>query len=588
MTREEYMKLVDEARKRQKGAQLQNLMQLGTDFGGGVADLLGTLGSSMVATPIAGIGGLVTARHGLDASANTVRGTQDALTYRPDAGSAGSQALESIGALIPDFGGMAGGAVFDATGSPGLATGVETAINAIPELIPQGAALKAVQRLGGGRLPDVAAGRGPAASQVGAAHLMPPGVAPEKRLGEGGGNPGTTPPVTRSTTRFRQGRERSEFPGIYGDPLALVQAPRVAPESPLLGELFDTSRKELSEIALTRQSANESWVPEATKHGRDNAAAQRIMTPSNERRLTDAWDAARDYRPDLFEGMTGWYVSDPMYQRMLQLGMSPQEAAAEFARRETLIGMASPGSDVVTELNRGSRAAVLEKEGDLQSFLDYAGNPQTPRPGQNSSGGAFSMDPRMKGLLGHAYHSTSQGPPMMNYSQTGSMGAAAKVPSYIMAYRPTAMDFQHHFPVGDAHWSRMAGLADVRTNKSYAQSASIQEMRDLAAWYDNLARQHGLRGVPGQALHWGLFGPQTGVQTAVGAPKLELTADAIGRQAQRQGKDTKRGRAEVRDAYLRGHGAIGSIDPRLAVGMGAASAAGTGLAELWANTEANR
>ena len=60
----------------------------------------------------------------------------------------------------------------------------------------------------------------------------------------------------------------------------------------------------------------------------------------------------------------------------------------------------------------------------------------------------------------------------------------------------------------------------------------------------------GLESVPAQARAWGTFAPFTGVDTPVGAPKLELIAEKIMQTARQTGKSPE----EVRDAYLMGTG----------------------------------
>jgi hypothetical protein len=51
-----------------------------------------------------------------------------------------------------------------------------------------------------------------------------------------------------------------------------------------------------------------------------------------------------------------------------------------------------------------------------------------------------------------------------------------------------------------------------------------------------------LESVPAQAILWGLYGPQTGVTTAVGAPKLELLARGIMETARRLGISPEKAR----------------------------------------------
>ena len=124
-----------------------------------------------------------------------------------------------------------------------------------------------------------------------------------------------------------------------------------------------------------------------------------------------------------------------------------------------------------------------------------------------------------------------------------------KVPSYIHASGVPETGFQTNLPVGDAHWARAVGLADVRTGGNLGASASTPEMISLAPWWrDQVAGQVGLEAVPGQALAWGAFAPRTGVDTAVGVPKLELWADQIARRAERAGVSPE----TMRDRILTG------------------------------------
>lgn len=586
------------AQARQMAAEqsvLGKLGRFGQSYGDTLNDVIGILASGVGEIP-AGLAGIASLPFGLDTAADNVRAVRDALTWQPRSGG-GEQAQRMLGELfqpVAEAEEALGNFGYDLAGVPGgtIAKTLPTAIAAGLPFVPKGAMANAARAMVPSEMPQVKGfwddvlpslqlDAGPKGFDM--TPDTPADIKPQKKMGQGGGNPGTLLPVNRGRTRFRGGRERSAYPGIYGDPKEMVKGVDVEPESPWLSELFDTTRSELSQIALNRPSSDPTWLPPAsTSGGSGSAAAQRIMTPSNERRLGDVWDAAREYRPDLYQGMTGWYVSDPMYQRMVQL-MGPEAAAKEFIRRETLIGQASPGSDVLTEFNRGSRAAYLDKQGRLQEFVDMGGKPserfQPPRPGQNYPGlyDPWGMDPDMAGLRGHAYHSTSQAPPMMKFTESGDLGQSSKVPSYIQGWLPTDLPMQNHYAVGDAHWARGVGLADVRTNKSYAQNAGLTEMNTLAPWYHQLAQRHGLSGVPAQGLHWGAFSKQTGVDTPVGMPKLEILADLIGKTAQKRGMDPK----VLRDQYLMGNASVGAIDPQLLRWLGGTAVGAAAAPVLW-------
>jgi hypothetical protein len=89
-----------------------------------------------------------------------------------------------------------------------------------------------------------------------------------------------------------------------------------------------------------------------------------------------------------------------------------------------------------------------------------------------------------------------------------------------------------------------------------AASVSTAELQELAPWWrEQVAAQAGLQAVPGQATAWGLFAPQTGVETAVGAPKLEIISDLIAEAAaERRIKP-----ADLRDMYLLGEADLNTM-----------------------------
>ena len=100
---------------------------LGQDILGG-AEVAGTVVSSAIAEPIAGLSGLVSSLFGgIDSGADTVRIVKDALTFEPRTKAGGAQ-LQSVGKFVAPVGEKLGQAesflgesVLDATGSPALA-----------------------------------------------------------------------------------------------------------------------------------------------------------------------------------------------------------------------------------------------------------------------------------------------------------------------------------------------------------------------------------------------------------------------------------------------------------------------------------
>lgn len=373
----------------------------------------------------------------------------------------------------------------------------------------------------------------------------------------------------RSTIR---GAERKAFPGIYKDPRELARQAEsmVAPESPLLGRLFGVSRADLARVGNTPGTAP-GVIPNAPKRPKGAAAAEKVMYPANTRRLVDALQATETYAPRLREGMTGWYVMDPAYQRLVQI-VGPEQAGALYNRFNNLTGMSSPMSDVVTELMRGTAANKLANEGRFGEYLTYGGKPAKRRV-------AMGMPLDMTTFPGHPAHSTAQARAMSNFLSTGSLQMKSpKVPLYIQASNASDLGRQTDIPVGDAHWSRAVGLADTRKpvtvkGKQVVPGASVStpELMSLAPWWRNdVAKQAGVEAVPGHAITWGLFAPQTGVETAIGAPKLEIISDLIGRTAQRLGITPE----QARDMVLTGKAQAGKIDPQLLMLLGAGGAAG--------------
>ena len=169
----------------------------------------------------------------------------------------------------------------------------------------------------------------------------------------------------------------------------------------------------------------------------------------------------------------------------------------------------------------------------------------------------------MQSILGHPYHMTAQGKPMQQYLETGSIQMKSpKVPVYIQSSGVPETGFQTDIPVGDAHWSRAVGLADTRGGESsYGASVSNPEMAQLAPWWrDKIAARVGLESVPAQARAWGAFSPQTGVDSPIGAPKLELLAGKIMETADRMGITPE----AARDMVLTGKAYAGKKEGGLA------------------------
>lgn len=340
---------------------------------------------------------------------------------------------------------------------------------------------------------------------------------------------------------------------VYNDiPGMVAEAEsRVAPENPLLKNLLGTSREELADIA--KRPGNMDGVPFKLAPGSKGAKhAGEVMNPRNEKRLLSILEEAKS-KPGLHTGMKGWYVMDPLFDKMKSM-YGPKEASKYYDRFNALTSMSSPGSDVLTEINRGTGANWLAEQGRFGDFKQYAGMAEKDR------GAGFPDD--VRGIMGHPYHSTAQAPAMEKFINGGLLDMkSAKVPSYYRASSVPDLGFQTKWPVGDAHWSRAVGLTDVRNSKNVKgkevlpnASASVPEMASLGPWWsDRIAKPMGMEGVPAQALLWGAVSGRTGVDSPIGAPKLELLMMQVQEAAQRMGVSNEK----ALDLIMRGQAHAG-------------------------------
>lgn len=349
-----------------------------------------------------------------------------------------------------------------------------------------------------------------------------------------------------------EGAERMAYPGIFKPAKQLAEEADVLvrPSQGNMEKLFGVTREDLAAIAdepgtVPGVIPGAAAKPKGTRHGKA------VTTEENTARIRNAIEATREHAPNLWTGMKGWYITDPMFQRLVAL-VGPEEAVKRMERLNTLQGMASPSSDVVTEVLRGSAANRLAQSGRFEDFDKFAGMTLEDRI-------AAGLPEDIVAIPSHAYHKTAQSPSMRAFLETGeSQMKSPKVPLYIQASRPSQMGRQSDIPVGDAHWSRAVGLPDVRGLKTVkgevgpnAASVSTSELQELAPWWrEQVAGQTGLEAVPAQAMAWGTFSPQTGVDTAIGAPKLEIISDLIAEKAQATGMQPEK----LRDLYLTGEG----------------------------------
>ena len=356
--------------------------------------------------------------------------------------------------------------------------------------------------------------------------------------------------VTKRQQTVKNAQHMS-YPGIYGNPaeIAALAASRVAPEDPLLKQLFGVTRADMYQQAHGRQGAPHlGMLPGGAANPKGSMAAEGVMNKRNEQRLIDVMAEAKKHQ-GLVHGMEPWYYMDPLFDQMVKL-VGLQKATEEYKKMNALMGMASSSSEVNTEIPRGSLAYYLQNQGRFDEFVKHGGKRDPNRPSD------FGEVP------GHLAHKTAHALPMKNFLTHGSVTMESpKVPMYIEASGVPATGFQTRTPVGDAHWSRAVGLADTRNPKTVkgvevvpGASVSTPEMSQLGPWWQhNIASKLGLESVPAQALAWGSFSPQTGVTTPIGAPKLELIAKQIGLTAKRLGVSPQ----TARDLVLTGKERMG-------------------------------
>ena len=342
--------------------------------------------------------------------------------------------------------------------------------------------------------------------------------------------------------------QRVANPGIYKDPrrLAAEAEARVAPEDPAMKQLFGVTRQDLYDISRggTRPgNLPEMVLPPAVGARGENYAAQRLMTPENAQRQLDAIAEARRSAPGLTQGMVPWYVMDPAYEATERA--SSKAAAPDLFRRFTgFTGLSSPASPVEWELQRGTAANMMSRLGRWGDWEKYGGMPAEQRP------------PDIAALLGttpgHLTHSSVQTPKGRIMHETGQWPQFEdpKVQLYIPSGSAPQIGFQTQWPVPDVHFSGAAGLADVlETATKPKRAMKMGEYKSFAPWWrSTVADPSGMQSTSTQGLQWGLYSPQTGVKTTIGAPKLELFSKEIMRRANELGITPE----EVRDKVLRG------------------------------------
>jgi hypothetical protein len=350
------------------------------------------------------------------------------------------------------------------------------------------------------------------------------------------------------------------YPGIFKNPkeIATEAEARVASEHPALKELFGVTRGDLYDISEQGRRAGNIdplTLLRLKANPRGSYLGEGVATEANAQRLIDALSEAGRRAPGLVRGMDPWFVMDPAYQRMVQL-VGPEQAARDYARFNTLGAMASPGTKVIDEINRGTAANMMAHQGQFPLFQRYGGVAEKARPAM------ADFPPQLLDVIGHPYHPTAQAGPMGRYLASGAVDMTSpKVPLYIGASGVPEVGFQTALPIADAHFTRAVGAADVRGAagvKKPGVSLKTPEYMSVGPWFaQNVARPLGIEAVPAQARLWGLMSQYTGVDTPIGAPKLELLAQRIWERAKEKGIDPR----VMRDYVLRGAGHAAMAGP---------------------------
>jgi len=365
------------------------------------------------------------------------------------------------------------------------------------------------------------------------------------------------------TVKLRPGNERYNNLGIYDDPRKIVEdsAKNVVDESPLLKELFNTSRQALDERALQKQDPNISssflYIPT-----RPPIHTQEIMVPGNERRLQDiVFETAQHPR---FAGSAGWYETDPMLQDAIRV-LGPELGRKVYLEHHRFTSPMSVLSTVDKEVNKGTLAHLLHAARRSDEFY----------PKENMPAG-----------IGGLAHSSSHSAGFRNLvnSQGERFWNPLDPPQKTGPYYHTKTGQNYELPVGDSHWGRGVALPDVRkwvkNQKGILvpddSSIGKTEAGILLPWYHKkVAEPLGLTGGVAQPLQWGGMSSRTNVESAIGAPLAEITAVQVAKSAKRQGISPR----EALDNYWRAAAGLIPADPfkRYLGLLGGASVLGGGV-----------
>jgi hypothetical protein len=181
----------------------------------------------------------------------------------------------------------------------------------------------------------------------------------------------------------------------------------------------------------------------------------------------------------------------------------------------------------------------MAAEGKLDQFIKHGGDPTSKKAIKE----APDLQTAPLGIEGHAVHGTTQVGAMSRFNETGQEPNAVKTGAYRRASDAPSRsnsDYQNTFQVGDSHYSRGVGLSDVRGRKVYDRSIDGPELKSLQPWYhEKVAKPLGIPVTSAQAAQWAAFSKETGVESPIGAPKIEIWANEIAKAADRAGISPK-------------------------------------------------
>ena len=382
-----------------------------------------------------------------------------------------------------------------------------------------------------------------------------------RRLREVLQSPEESPPAYSVLRPRKTVPGEATLPGLWDNPKRIVNdsAKMVAPEDPLLRELFGVDRADLDALAYQNQDfriAN----PLVYEPTRVPEHVGKVTTPSNARRLQDViGEAADDQR---FTGMPGWYVTNPLLDRAKRL-LGPEEGERWFLAHHKFASPMSAMNDVQSEIAKGTFTHLLAGQNNLDEFFDVG---------------------RLPAGLNHPAHTTAHAAGVRNMMESGgerfwsAANPSPKTPNYYMS--KTGQNW--YWPTGDAHFVRATGLPDVRprvieretgTRIPDASSIGKTEAFPVGKWFTNdVAAPLGLTGNVGHPVLWGAMASRTGVESAIGAPYLEILASNTRRSATRQGISPQ----DALDNYILISAGRRPGDPRRAY-LGALTALGVGV-----------